>query len=174
MAFDKTARAFVEKAKEEIGHLEGGGLIMVGNAFSSVIILKGQRGEAEREDGALLSGKDGEALRAALAKLGYAPEDWCALACWRSDGGFLAPAQLRLALATLDPATVIATDDAAARLVCDAYADESCSLELGRPGVVCGMRVLALGGFEDALGSMRSKQVMWARLKRIPPLGDPY
>ena len=37
-----------------------------------------------------------------------------------------------------------------------------------------GVRVLALGGFADALGDQRQKQLMWARLKQIPPLGEPF
>jgi hypothetical protein len=36
------------------------------------------------------------------------------------------------------------------------------------------MRMLNLDGFEDALGDQRQKQLMWARLKQIPPLGEPY
>ena len=37
-----------------------------------------------------------------------------------------------------------------------------------------GMRVLNLGGFAAALGDAHEKQVMWARLKKIPPLGEPF
>ena len=39
---------------------------------------------------------------------------------------------------------------------------------------VCGMRFLNLGGFAAALGNPRQKQVMWARLKQVPPLAEPY
>ena len=45
------------------------------------------------------------------------------------------------------------------------------------PGAVArvrGMRVLNLGGFADALADPHEKQVMWARLKKIPPLGEPF
>ena len=47
-------------------------------------------------------------------------------------------------------------------------------LEPGYVVQLCGMRVLNLGGFADALADPRAKQQMWARLKRIPPLGEPY
>ena len=34
--------------------------------------------------------------------------------------------------------------------------------------------ILNLGGFAAALGNPRQKQVMWARLKQVPPLAEPY
>ena len=37
-----------------------------------------------------------------------------------------------------------------------------------------GMRVTALGGFEESLSNPKAKQLMWARLKQLPPLGEPY
>ena len=72
-------------------------------------------------------------------------------------------------------------DEAAAAAVREAYADELAALPdfaeaMLAPGVVAlvlGMRVLNLGGFEAALADKRQKQVMWARLKRVPPLGEP-
>ena len=73
-------------------------------------------------------------------------------------------------------------DEAAAGAVREAYADDLAdlpSLEEAMlvPGYVVrvrGMRALNLGGFEAALGDARQKQLMWARLKQIPPLGEPY
>ena len=174
MGFERTPRMLASKARAELAELEAQGVVTKGNAFSSVLIVKGEMGEAELRGEGLLSGADGVALRAALAKLGYAPEDWCALACWRNDGGFLTPDQMRLALATLDPATVIACDSAAQALLCDALSGGLLSLEVGRVNMLHGIRVLCLGGFEAALASMPSKQLMWARLKQIPPLGEPY
>ena len=47
-------------------------------------------------------------------------------------------------------------------------------LEPGYVVYVRGVRVLALGGFANALGDQRKKQLMWARLKQIPPLGEPF
>ena len=71
---------------------------------------------------------------------------------------------------------------ASAAVLREAYADELVALEslqeaLLAPGAVArvlGMRVLNLGGFAAALGDSHEKQVMWARLKRIPPLGEPF
>ena len=73
-------------------------------------------------------------------------------------------------------------DDAAAQAVRDAFADNLASLQslpeaMLEPGYVVyvrGVRVLALGGFAAALGDQRQKQVMWAWLKQIPPLGEPF
>lgn len=178
MGFGATARAFANKERDELALLAGQGVQVVGNAFSQALVVKGVPGEAEMSGASLLSGEDGKALRAAFAKLGYAPEDWCGLACWRADGGMLEPTQLRLAVTVLDPSTIVACDEVASSLVCAAYAEDLVTLggmlEPGSIAIVAGVRVLSLGGFEAALADMRSKQVMWARLKRIPPLGDPY
>ena len=46
-------------------------------------------------------------------------------------------------------------------------------LEPGLIARVLGRRVLALGGFEAALGDARAKQRMWAYLKQLPPIGSP-
>jgi hypothetical protein len=124
----------------------------------------------------LLSGADGKALRAALNKLGYAPEDWAAI------DTSVTPELLRRAVTALDPSTLVACDDEAAMVIRNAYAENLCELanlddallSPGRVVQVAGMRVLNLGGFEAALASSRQKQVVWAYLKRIPPLGEPY
>lgn len=193
-------RVYADKAAAEFAELEGLGVSMGGNAFSSVLLLKGSAFGAQ----------DLGALLASLKALGYAPEDWASLVTVRADaadvdaaadgtadaptgekplppadvpvpGEPLDPAVLRLAVTTLDPATLVCCDDAAADAVREAYADDLAILEdlqeaLLAPGVVAhvaGMRVLALGGFEAALGDPRQKQLMWARLKLVPPLGEP-
>lgn len=174
--------AYVRKARAELGSLVERGVVMAGNAFSSVLLLKGLPNEAERTGAAPLSGADGKALRAALSALGYAPEDWCALLTVDAQGLPLDAALLREAICTLDPATLIACDDASAQLVREAYADtlftlddfEAAMLLPGRETQVLGMRVMALDGFEAALSDPHQKQIMWARLKRLPPLGAPY
>lgn len=172
----------VRKMRAELGELESRGVVIVGNAFSSVLLVKGDPGEAERAGGELLSGKDGTALHAALQALGYAPEDWVAMATWGSRGEVLDSSLLRQAVAALDPATLVVCDDFAAEAVRNAFADDlvvladfmDASLEPGRVVQVCGMRVLNLGGFEAALGSDHEKQVRWAWLKQIRPLAEPY
>ena len=63
----------------------------------------------------------------------------------------------------------------------DPYAEELAQVEqfdvaMLEPGLVArvlGRRVLALGGFEAALGDARAKQRMWAYLKQLPPIGSP-
>ena len=170
---------YLEKARAELGDLVEAGVVMAGNAFSQVLLVKG---EPEAEGAKLLGGPDGEALRAALRALGYAPEDWAGLSVTDADGYPLAPGTLRLATVTLDPSTVVALDEPAAAALREAYADELVDLEqldaaTLQPGVlaqVLGMRVMNLGGFEESLEDPKAKQVMWARLKRLPPLGEPY
>lgn len=176
---------FLEKAKAELEDLAKAGVVMAGNAFSPVLLVKG---EPEAEDDsvegapALLGGADGNALRAALAALGYAPEEWVGLSVRDADGYPLVPGTLRLAIATLDPSTLILLDDAAAQAVREAFADElveiedlsAATLTPGCVAQVLGMRVLALGGFEQSLSDKMAKQAMWRRLKQVPPLSEPY
>lgn len=171
-------RAYVEKTRAELQDLEEMGVRTTGNAFSSVLLAKGDPGPAERNGGEVLSGADGKALRAALLRLGYAPEDWAGVEA----GEALSPILFRRAVTTLDPATLVLCDETAAKLARDAYADDLVSLlELedallspGRVVQVAGMRMINLGGFEAALASDRQKQVVWAYLKQIPPLAEPY
>lgn len=173
---------YVEKAKADLASLEQRGVCMGGNAFSSILFLKGEPSKEELGDKPVLSGPDGVALRAALGALGYAPEDWCAMLTVSGNGTALEPAIVREAVCALDPATLVACDDAAAQALRDAYADELVSLDdfeaaMLAPGKVVrvlGMRVMALGGFAAALEDAHEKQVMWARLKQLPPLGEPY
>lgn len=184
MALSRSANGdeCMRKTQSELNELAASGALVVGNAYSSVLFAKGEPGEAERAGGGVLSGKDGTALRAALQALGYAPEDWAAVATWNSRGELLEGTLLRQAVVALDPATLVVCDDLAVEAVRNAFADDlvalsdfmDASLEPGRVVQVCGMRVLNLGGFEGALGSDHEKQVRWAWLKQIRPLAEPY
>ena len=178
---DARRRACADKAEAELDALAERGVRMGGNAFSAVLLAKGELSQAEKDGGPGLAGEDGTALRASLSRLGYAPEDWATLLTVGDDGEPLDPATMREAVCALDPATLVCCDEAAARVLREAYADDLVAIErieeaMLEPGVVahvCGMRVLNLGGFEAALADPREKQVMWARLKQIPPLGEP-
>ena len=178
---DARRRAYLDKAAAEIDALAARGVVMGGNAFSSVLLVKGELTQAERDGEPAFSGADGTALRASLAKLGYAPEDWEWLLSVDAGGEPLDAGLVREAVCALDPATVIACDEAAASALREAYADELAALDAleeamlvpGALARVLGMRVMNLGGFAAALGDPHEKQVMWARLKRLPPLGEP-
>lgn len=177
-------QAFLDKTRYEIDNLTRQGVVLAGNAFAQVLFAKGQLDPGELDDDGrkLLAGQDGKALRASLAALGYEPQDWAALSTLASDGKPLEPHLVRLTVTTLDPPTLVACDEAAAHALREAYADELVALDdfdaaMLAPGVVShvrGMRVMNLGGFEDALADAHQKQIMWARLKKLPPLGEPY
>lgn len=172
----------LEKVRAELAWLEAAGVVVSGYAFSEVLLVKGEPGPAERDGEGLLKGADGRALKAALLKLGYAPECWLALATWDEKGRPLDAALLRRAILVLDPASIIALDETAANALRLTYATElaglarfdEAMLQAGAVAQVLGMRVLNLGGFEAALSSPHEKQVMWARLKRLPPEGAPF
>ena len=185
--------ALAAAAEQELTSLQGRGVRMAGNAFSPIVLVKGVLNAAELAGGDLLAGDDGTALRSALTAIGWAPEDFCALASVAgageggvalavAPGGALPPELFREALEALDPEAVVLLDDAAADAMRDAYADALAVIEdfdtaMLRPGLVAhvlGRRVLALDGFETALSDPREKQRMWAYLKQLPPLGAPY
>lgn len=193
--------ALAAAAEQEVDALTARGARVAGNIFSPVVLVKGELNEAERAGGLLLAGADGEALRSALLAIGWAPEDFCALASVAGaaesaaepsvepgiepaapSGAPLPAALFREALEALDPEAVILLDDAAADAMRNAYADALAIIEdwntaMLKPGLVArvlGRRVLALDGFETALADSKEKQRMWAYLKQMPPLGAPY
>lgn len=184
--------ALAGAVEQELEALATRGVRMAGNAFSPIVLVKGELNADELAGGELLAGADGHALRAALGAIGYAPEDFCALAAVAGPaqtgdavaaaGEPLPPEVLYEALETLDPEAVLLLDDAAARAMRDAYADALVVIEdfdtaMLKPGLIApvlGRRVLALDGFEAALNDPREKQRMWAYIKRLPPAGAPY
>ncbi len=185
--------ALAAAAEQELRGLEARGVRMAGNAFSPVVLVKGELNDAERSGEPLLSGADGTALRAALGAIGWEPQDLCVLAAVAGSGdaavadgltaGDPLPVDLfREALEALDPEAVILLDDAAADLLRETYADALAIIEdfdtaMLKPGLIApvlGRRVLALDGFEAALSQPAEKQRMWAYLKQMPPLGAPY
>lgn len=184
--------AVVGAVEQELASLRARGVVMAGSAFSPIVLVKGSLNDEERTGAVLLSGADGTALRAALGAIGYAPEDFCALASVAGESDIseraaepdrpLPSEVFREALEALDPEAVILLDDAAADAMRDAYADALVAIEdfdtaMLKPGLVAhvlGRRVLALDGFEASLGDPKEKQRMWAYIKQLPPAGAPY
>ena len=185
--------AFVAAKRQELESLEGRGVVIAGNALSVIVLVKGDLNQEERAGGELLGGADGAALRAALLRLGYDPEDFCALSAVAGAGdpmiasslpvgAPLPPELFREALEALDPEAVVLLDDVAVEVMREAYADalavieqfEVAMLEPGLVAHVLGRRVLSLGGFEASLADAKAKQRTWAYLKLLPPEGSPY
>lgn len=185
--------ALMAAEKQELETLAARGVRIAGNAASQIVLLKGQLNEAELAGGALLAGADGKALRSALGTLGYAPEDFCALAAVAGEAtdranaaapaGEALPTELfREALETLDPEAVLVLDEPAADLLRETYADalvvisdfDQAMLKPGLVVPVLGRRVLVLDGFEAALAAPAEKQRMWAYMKQLKPAGAPY
>ncbi len=170
------------KAEAELEALAARGVRLAGCAFPAILFVKGTPSEAEARGAEPLSGEDGTALFKATSALGYAPEDWAGCLGVLEDGTRMPPSLLSLAIATLSPLTVVATDEAARTLLAEALAADLVELAdlseaLLEPGLVvqvAGLRVMALGNFAAALADPQGKQLMWARLKRLPPLAEPY
>ena len=173
--------AHLAALREEFSDLARRGVWVSGNVFSPIVLVTGALDEAERAGGELLGGADGGALRAALLRLGYAPEDFCALSAV-ADSGALPAALFREALEALDPEAVLVLDDVAADAMREAYAEvladiedfETATLAPGRLAVVSGRPVEALHAFERSHSEAREKQRMWAYIKQLPPAGAPY
>ena len=71
--------ALLAAAQQELDALAMCGVRMRGNAFSAIVLVKGELNANELAGGELLAGADGTALAAALERLGYAPEEFCVL-----------------------------------------------------------------------------------------------
>ncbi|WP_322151063.1 hypothetical protein [Paratractidigestivibacter sp.] len=179
---DDRREACAQKTTAELDALAARGVRAGGNAYSPILVAKGELTTEETGGVEPFSGADGAALRASLKALGYAPEHWEWLLTCDNAGAPLAAGLFREAMCALDPATLVCCDDAAAAAVREAYADdltilesfEEAMLEPGYVVQVCGIRVLNLGGFAASLADPKAKQQMWARLKRLPPLAEPY
>lgn len=175
-------QAYLDKTRAELGELERMGLVCSGYAFASVLFVKGELSDVERAGEELLSGADGRALYAALTRLGYAPEDWACIAPSTAAGEPLTAEQLREAIAVLDPSSVVCLDGSAAQAIRTTFSEElaeledfdAAMLEEGVVASVLGMRFMYIGEFAASLEDDRAKQLMWARLKTLPPLGEPF
>lgn len=182
-----------EALEEEFKALAARGVRVEGNGFSSIVLIKGDLNTDEQAGGPLLGGADGPALHAALERLGYAPEDFCALSARAGvqeagASSLMEPGELlhhevfREAIEALDPEAIVLLDNTAADVMRNAYAEELARIEqfevaMLTPGLVAhvlGRRVLALDGFEAALADANAKRRMWAYLKQLPPAGASY
>lgn len=165
--------AYMAKTTHEFGDFAAQGVRMAGNAFASVLLVKGQEDFGEEE----LS-----ALKASLEHLGYAPEAWATLLTTTKTGDPINPELVRQAISAFSPDTVFLVNDAAVASVREAYAGELEQLKTDAektfsPRVlvrVCGMRMVNLDNFAGALEDPRQKQLRWAAIKQVPPLGEPY
>lgn len=184
--------ALAAQMEQEVRALEDRGVRIAGNAYSPILLVKGSLNAEEAAGGDLLGGADGRALRAALSAIGWAPEDFCALAVVAGPGDGTSPAVapgeslgtelFREALEALNPEAVVLLDPEATAMMREACADalaiiedfDTAMLEPGLVASVLGRRVLSIDGFEASLADPRKKQVAWAYLKQLPPLGAPY
>lgn len=170
-------QAHSQRLEEELADLKSTGVSFSGTIPSPLCVVKGTPNAAELSGAEPLSGPDGEALLKSFDALGYLPNSACALLTVHVSAAHtscpLPPELVRLALEVLDSPTLVLADKAAAHAVQEAYGLTE-PLADGDLVHVQGRRVLCLGGFEDSLDDPQQKQVMWARLKRLPPEQAPY
>ena len=143
---DETGR--VDSVVEASSAREAVERLMGGNAFSPVLLAKGELTERELAGAEPFSGEDGAALRASLSAIGYQPQDWeTVLTCDATGEKALEASLLREALCALDPVTLVCCDEASADAVRETYADDLAALDdfeqallaPGKVAHVCGM-----------------------------------
>lgn len=158
---------------------------LAGSPGADVLLIKGLAGVAELAGKAVLSGKDGQALQAALTSLGWGTDNWCAILCSPPDLPSLSTGQLHQLIEILDPLLIITLDTSARQKTQDALVDSSNSKQTAdqaamlsltttpavwRAGAeiyLLGRHLLALDDFESSLENNSSKQRVWAELKQI-------
>ncbi|MDR0459312.1 MAG: hypothetical protein LBG68_02460 [Coriobacteriales bacterium] len=158
---------------------------LAGSPGADVLLIKGLAGAAELAGKAVLSGKDGKALQAALTSLGWGTDNWCAIICSPPDYPILSAGQLHQLIEILDPLLIITLDASARQKTQDALvessnsrqtADQAALLSLtttpaawraGAEIYLMGRHLLALDDFESSLENNSSKQRVWAELKQI-------
>ncbi len=185
--------ALAAAVEQEMASLQARGVRVSGNAFSPVLLVKGELNVDERQGAELLSAADGRALRAALSAIGWEPQDFCTLATVFGEadpsiadcpqaGEPLPVDMLREAVEALDPEAIVLLDNAAADALRETYADALAIIEdfdtaMLKPGLVAPCSVVACWpstALRPRLPTLRKKQRMWAYLKQLTPLGAPY
>lgn len=183
----KLRQAHIDAAQIEFSFLAQKGVRIEGNVFSSLLFIKGTSTSGEGTSSKLMDGIEAKALRAAFGALGWPPEDECVLSTLGEFGDsnhsiLLDPELFRIAVETIDAEAIVLLDDTAVEAMQLAYAEELSSIEdfnvamlsVGSIAHVLGRRILALQGFADCLNNSDAKQVMWAYIKKLPPLSEPY
>lgn len=145
-----------------------------GSLMPAVAVLKGLPGPAEAAGGAALSGADGEAVVAGLAKLGY-EERHLFFTLTRPEPGLAEAeriARTRALVEAVDAPLVVALDPDAAADVAAAYGLER--LSAGKAVRSCGRRLVVLDGLEASLADEQRKRLVWSQMKAAAPEGPVY
>jgi len=131
----------------------------------TVVIVKGEPGEADLAAGVALAGADGDAVRKALDALGVDGTSFAV--CSRPAPGVSGEAaadRLRLIIEALDPSLVIALDRVAASDTSSAFS--SPELVFGSPLRVGGRVLLAVDDLEGSLTDGRKAEV-WQQFRGL-------
>ena len=146
-----------------------------GAAWLEIAVVKGLPGPAEASGGTAMSGADGTALLKALEALGYACRHGVlhALAS-RAGHGPRTRAPTGCASSSSRSTRTSSSRSTPRR---PPTSPRRSAASFRRPGVaqrVLGRRIVAVSGFEAALGDPKAKQRVWAELKAAKPEGPVY
>jgi hypothetical protein len=145
-----------------------------GDAFASLMALKGRPGEAERKGNVPFSGADGLALDKAFGTLGWGfgskdTRTWFGVLLAPKNQSQLTPDELRLLCEIVDPLVIVTLDEDARIALSGAFAstndDSLVDFVSGGQCEVFGRRFVSVEDFEDSLADADSKQKAWAQLK---------
>ena len=176
---DMVRAQFVARAKAELAAADalapGSDAVPTDGAlFAEVVAVKGLAGPAEATGGAALSGADGEAVRKALAALGWDPQAVLGTLS-RPEPGIPAERRadrLRLQIEAVDPALVLALDAEAAVDVAEAFGIATPAF--GAQVRVLGRRVVAVDGMEASLAEPARKARVWRQMQAAKAEGPVY
>ncbi|MDY0088115.1 MAG: hypothetical protein RBS78_06185 [Coriobacteriia bacterium] len=140
-----------------------------GDLFAEVFVAKGEPGPAEASGGAALSGPDGEAVRKALAALGFDPDSVYATLVRPAAGidETLLLTRLRAQVEAIDPWLVLALDGVAAADIAGAFGLGK--LAFGKRILAGGREFVAVDGLEASLIDVRAKRRVWSQLQACEP-----
>ncbi len=172
---ERLAGLYRAKAKAELKNADAALGVPVaiagsGEMTGSVVLVKGVPDAVERAARRALAGPDGEAAGKALEALGVTPGDWWAVCSRPAEAAASARARrLELIVEAVDPTLVLALDDEAAEDLAAAYGIKA--LAPGRPLIVRGRTLGAVGGLAASLGDNAAKSRVWQHIKAIagPP-----
>lgn len=137
-------------------------------SYSAALVVKGRLSRDDEAEGRAFAGKDGEAIRKALAALGVAGEPYLTVSRPSVEAQTdLRPVAQRLCelAQALEVELVVALDSVAAGDVARAFGLSE--LRPGEPVEAAGFRIVATDDFAAALADDRAKRAVWRQLKSI-------
>ncbi|MDR3307940.1 MAG: hypothetical protein LBS58_03450 [Coriobacteriales bacterium] len=136
---------------------------VIGNPLGTVVAVKGEGGRG-------FSADESVALDKAFVALDWGDGAWCGVLLRAEGVPALDAAALRLVIEVVDPLVVVALDEAARRVLVDAFTGAETGFPVdvapGRSVYCAGRLLVSVDGFEASLDDEARKQRAWAQFKQ--------